>query len=107
MVDLASAYKKHGQLRKAEELEVQTMELRKRVLGENHLDTITSMANLAFTWKRQGLDNKALELMRECFRLQTLSLGSDHPHTVSSLSVLNEWETEILGFNFEVVSGYE
>jgi hypothetical protein len=32
-----------------EELEVQAMQTRKRVLGEEHPGTLTSMANLAFT----------------------------------------------------------
>jgi hypothetical protein len=30
------------------------MEMRKRVLGEKHPDTLTSMNNLAFTFKAQG-----------------------------------------------------
>jgi hypothetical protein len=40
----------------AEELEVQVMETRKRVLGAEHPDTLTSMGNLAFTCKSQGRD---------------------------------------------------
>ncbi|KAJ5128088.1 hypothetical protein N7448_008867 [Penicillium atrosanguineum] len=44
----------------AEQLEVQVMETRKTKLGEDHPDTLTSMANLAFTWKSSGHDAKAV-----------------------------------------------
>jgi hypothetical protein len=40
--------------KEAEELEVQVLETRKRVLGMEHPGTLMSMANLAFTWKSQG-----------------------------------------------------
>ncbi|CAA9959477.1 hypothetical protein PTMSG1_02895 [Pyrenophora teres f. maculata] len=45
----------------AEELEVQVMETRKKKLGADHPDTLTSMANLAFTWKAQGRSAEACE----------------------------------------------
>jgi Tetratricopeptide repeat len=54
----------------AEELEVQLMNTRKRVLGQEHPDTLTSMCNLAFTWKSQGRDVEAFELLNEYFLLQ-------------------------------------
>ena len=54
-------YKQHdldaliqGRCKEAEELQVQVMETTKRVLGERHPDTLTSMNNIAFTWKKQG-----------------------------------------------------
>jgi hypothetical protein len=41
-----------GRWKEAERLRVQVMESRKRVLGEEHPDTLTSMANMASTfWK--------------------------------------------------------
>jgi len=43
MANLAATYRSQGQWKKAEELEVQVMQM--RVLGEKHLDTPT-MANL-------------------------------------------------------------
>ncbi|RDK41730.1 hypothetical protein M752DRAFT_319773 [Aspergillus phoenicis ATCC 13157] len=52
MANLASIYWNQGRLKEAEELEVQVLELRKRVLGPEHPDTLASMANLAFAWKR-------------------------------------------------------
>jgi hypothetical protein len=64
-----------------EGLEVQVMETRKRVLGEEHPSTLTTMNNLAWT------------LMSECHRLLKQKLGVDHPNTTSSFETLKEWET--------------
>ena len=41
---------------------MQVMETRKRVLGDEHPDTLTSMANLAATYRNQGRWNGAEEL---------------------------------------------
>jgi len=66
----------------------------KRVLGEEHLDTLTSMDNLAFTLKGQDHNDKAISLMERCFQLQKKVLGPQHPYTTSSLKALNEWQLE-------------
>ncbi|OHW92815.1 TPR domain protein [Colletotrichum incanum] len=71
------------------------METRKRVLGDEHPDTLTSMANLAQTWNRQERRVDAIQLMRDCFRLRQRCLGVDHPHTKFSLSDLEEWEKNL------------
>ncbi|KAF2268799.1 hypothetical protein CC78DRAFT_454713, partial [Lojkania enalia] len=54
MANLASTYRNQGQWKEAEELEVQVMETRKRVLKDEHPHTLTSMANLASTYRNQG-----------------------------------------------------
>jgi len=46
----------------AEQLEVPVMETKKRVLGEEHLDTLTSTANLASTYRNQGRWKEAEQL---------------------------------------------
>lgn len=53
-----------GRWKEAEELEVQVMELRKRVLGPEHPDTLTSMSNLAFPCKGQGKIKNFLALIK-------------------------------------------
>lgn len=68
------------------------METRKRVLGEEHPSTLTSMANLAFTWEGKGRLHDALELMRQCVRLRQKVIGPDYPDTQSSLSTLHGWQ---------------
>ncbi|KAH7108963.1 hypothetical protein EDB81DRAFT_429921 [Dactylonectria macrodidyma] len=62
MGNLASAYRNQGQWKEAEKLEVQVMEMRKKVLGEERPDTLTSMSNLAVTYSNQGRWEEAEEL---------------------------------------------
>jgi hypothetical protein len=57
-----------GRWKEAEELGVQLMETRKRVLGEEHPDTLTSRHNLAFTLHSQARREKALALMETCLQ---------------------------------------
>ncbi|KAK2054987.1 hypothetical protein LY76DRAFT_663205, partial [Colletotrichum caudatum] len=90
--NLALIYWNQGRWKEAEELELQVIEIRKRVvLGDEHPSTLTSMANLAHTWKSQGRYVDAIRLMRDCFALQQRFLGVDHPDTRSSHSTLTEW----------------
>lgn len=70
------------------------METRKRVLGEEHPDTLTSMANLAFTLKSQICYEEAISLIENFFELQKRILGPEHPDTESSLQALHEWKNE-------------
>lgn len=48
--------------KKAEELEVQVMETSKRVLGAEHLDTLSSMTDLAMTYKELERQEEAEKL---------------------------------------------
>jgi hypothetical protein len=47
-------------------MEVQVMEIRMTVLGAEHPDTLTRMANLTFTLKGQGQVVEAITLMIIC-----------------------------------------
>ncbi|PVH92981.1 hypothetical protein DM02DRAFT_502270, partial [Periconia macrospinosa] len=51
------------------------METGKRVLGEEHPDTLSSMANLTHTWKSQSRNEEAILLIEKCFELQKRILG--------------------------------
>ena len=94
MANLASTYWNQGRWKEAEELQVGVMETRKRVLGEEHPSTLTSVNNLAFTWKAQGQDGEAINLMSECVHLRTRILGAIHPDTLSSSAAFTEWQTQ-------------
>jgi hypothetical protein len=94
MANLASTFWKQGRWKETEELEVQVMETRKRVLGAKHPDTLTSMNNLAFTFKFQCRNDEAISLLKTCLQLRKQILGPQHPNTVSSLKALNEWQME-------------
>ena len=45
------------------------MKTRKGVLGEKHLNMLSSMKNFTFTWKWQGQNAKAINFMVECVHL--------------------------------------
>ena len=52
------------------------METRKRVLGEEHPDTLTSMANLASTYRNQGRWKEAEELEVQVMETRKRVLGA-------------------------------
>jgi tetratricopeptide (TPR) repeat protein len=74
-----------GQYKAAEELEVQVMETRKKVLGDEHADTLTSMANLAATYSNQGRWREAEELDVQVMETRKRVLREEHPSTLTSM----------------------
>ena len=85
---VAFVYYEQGQWRSAEALEVVLMEKTKQLLGEEHPDTLTSMAYLAHTYWDQGCleEAEALELLVMKKRKQVL--GPEHPDTLESMENL-------------------
>jgi hypothetical protein len=77
-----------GRWREAEELFMQVMETRKRVLGEEHPDTLTSMANLASTYRNQGRWKEAEELEVQVMETRKRVLDDEHPDTLTSVANL-------------------
>ena len=73
---------------------MQVLETRKKVLGEEHPDTLWSMDNLAITVKSKGEDQKAIALMEECIEKRKRVLGQDHPYTKRSEKTLSRWRKE-------------
>ncbi|RYP30524.1 hypothetical protein DL767_006201 [Monosporascus sp. MG133] len=96
---------RNRELREAEELEVREMETRKTVLGPDHPDTLTSMANLASTYtnqgrtlvsmanlastyKSQGRFKEAESLEVQVMETRKTVLGPDCPDTLTSMANL-------------------
>jgi hypothetical protein len=77
-----------GRYKAAGELFVQVMETTKRVLGDEHPDTLTSMANLASTYRNQGRWNEAEKLEVQVMETTKRVLGDEHPDTLTSMSNL-------------------
>ncbi|KAH6612769.1 kinesin light chain [Boeremia exigua] len=84
----ATALYSDGQYKGAEELFVQVMETRKRVLGDEHPDTLTSIANLASTYWNQGRWKEAEELEVQVIETTKRVLGDEHPNTLTSIANL-------------------
>jgi Flp pilus assembly protein TadD len=70
MSNLAVNYIYQGRLKEAEVLQVQLLELNKKVLGAEHPNTLGNMSNLAMSYTNQGRLKEAEEL-----RVQLLELN--------------------------------
>jgi uncharacterized protein (DUF2164 family) len=88
MGNLASTYRNQGRWNEAEQLEVQVMDMRKKLLGAEHPDTLTSMANLASTYRNQGRWNEAEQLEVQVMDMRKKLLGAEHPDTLTSMANL-------------------
>ena len=85
---IADVYDEQGQWNKAEELRVAVMEKKKRLVGEDHSDTLSSMAHLAATYWNQGRWNDAERLEVLVMEKRMRLLGEDHSDTLSSMANL-------------------
>lgn len=77
--------------KEAEKLQIQVMQMSKRLLGEEHPDALVNMANLALTLLSQGQHDQAIPLMQNAVNLQTKILGLNHPTTTKSINALEQW----------------
>jgi len=72
----------------AEKLLVQVMEIRKKVLGADHPDTLRSIGNLANTYANQRRWNRAEQLEIQVVDMMKKVLGAEHPDTLRSMGNL-------------------
>ena len=86
--DCARALQSDGQYKRAEELYMQVMESRRRVLGSKHPNTLTSVNNLGSVLERQGKYEEAEAMHRRALEAREEVLGREHPHTLSSVYCL-------------------
>jgi tetratricopeptide (TPR) repeat protein len=64
-------------------LYLQALELRKRLLGEEHPHVATSLNNLAGLYYSQGRYSEAEPLYLQALEIAERSLGANHPNTVT------------------------
>ena len=84
----ALVLRENGDLNNAEQLAVQIMNMRKKLLGAEHPDTLTSMANLARIYRDQGRWNVAEQLEVQVMDVRKKLLGAEHPNTLNSMASL-------------------
>jgi tetratricopeptide (TPR) repeat protein len=84
----AMALSSDGRWEEAESLQVKDLEICSRKLGDDHPDTLTSMANLASTYRNQGRWEEAEELEVQVMESSKTKLGDDHPDTLTSMANL-------------------
>ena len=61
---------------------------RRRVLGDEHLHTLSSMDNLAIALRAAGQHGEAAAMHREVLAARRRVLGDEHPDTLSSMGNL-------------------
>jgi len=66
----------------------QAVEIRQRVLGPEHPDTLKSMNNLAIVLWHEGHYADAEKLHRETLDIRRRVLGPEHPDTLNSMNIL-------------------
>jgi tetratricopeptide (TPR) repeat protein len=84
----AAALYSDGRYNEAEELQVQVMQSKTRLFGNDHASTLTSMANLATTYCNQGRWEEAEELQIQVLQTRKRVLNDEHPSVLSSMSNL-------------------
>ena len=84
----ALVMKENGDWKNAEQLEVQVMDIRKKVVGAEHPNTLTTMSDLANTYLAQGGWNKAEQLEVQVMDIRKKVLGTEYPDTLTIMSSL-------------------
>ena len=67
---------------------MQVVAIWKTKLGEDHPDTLTSMANLALTYQHHSQWSEADALQLQMMASSKTKLGKDHPGTLRSMAYL-------------------
>src|SRR5438477_460051 len=85
---LQKVYFEAQRLRAAEEMQRLVMEARRKMLGDDHPETLTSMSNLSCTYTYQGRWKESEGLDLQIIAARRRLLGFDHPDTLTSMSKL-------------------
>jgi hypothetical protein len=95
MNNLASTLRAQGDLTGARALQESALAVRRRVLGKEHPDSLTSMNNLALTLRAQGDLAGARALEESALAIRYRVLDKEHPDTIVSAWNLFRTLTEL------------
>ena len=88
MLTMGNVYEKLGLYPQAHSLLAQAVDIRRRVLGPEHPDTLRTMASLGVNSFDQGRYAEAEKTLRETLDVRRRVLGPDHPDTLQSMNDL-------------------
>jgi tetratricopeptide (TPR) repeat protein len=83
---MGSLLQAQGKLAEAEPYYRDALEKRRRVLGEEHPDTLTSINNMGVLLESQGKLAEAEPYYRDALEKRRRVLGEEHPDTLSSIN---------------------
>ncbi|MEL7499997.1 MAG: serine/threonine-protein kinase [Planctomycetota bacterium] len=95
IASLATLYIHQGRFEDVARVHAEVLLHRRRVLGDENVETMTSMSNLGNTWRILGQFDKAEPLFLECLELRTKVLGEQHPDTAMAVSNLGRLYAEL------------
>ena len=78
----------NGDWKNAEQLGVQVVNIRKKVLGAKHPNTLRAMGNLAATYLNQGRWNEAEQVNVQVMDMSKKVLGAEHPNRLVTMGNL-------------------
>jgi hypothetical protein len=85
---MANCLHDQGQFSAAEDLQRDTIDRLRKLLGDSHPDTLTAQANLAIVMRAMGQEDDAERLRRQIAATMTRPpLGDNHP----SIVALRNW----------------
>ncbi|KAF8119870.1 P-loop containing nucleoside triphosphate hydrolase protein [Mycena galopus ATCC 62051] len=87
-LDYANMFRYAGRLREVAKLEVNTLEMRKKLLGDDHLDTLQAVHNLAGTYVQLGRFEEAEKLQLVVLEKRRKLLGDHHLDTLLTMNNL-------------------
>jgi tetratricopeptide (TPR) repeat protein len=70
------------------ELFFKALEIRERVLGEEHTDTAATYCNIGLVYDRKGDHDEALKWHFKDLKISEKVLGEEHPYTKGTLESL-------------------
>ena len=85
---MGDVYDNLGLYPRAQSLLTRAVEVRRRVLGPKHPDTLRSMNLLGFVLFEEGHYNEAEKLLRDTLEIERRVLGPEHPDTLRSMDSL-------------------
>ncbi|MEQ9483129.1 MAG: tetratricopeptide repeat protein [Coleofasciculus sp. F4-SAH-05] len=81
-------YSRQGRYSEAEPLYQQALQMRKKLLGDEHPLVVFSLNNLALLYSRQGRYSEAEPLYQQALQMRKKLLGDEHPDVATSLNNL-------------------
>src|SRR6266853_2086760 len=87
---MGTVYDSLGLFSRAKDLEQQSLDIRRRVLGPENPDTLNSMNDLADALNHDGHYAEAVKLNRETLEIRRHVLGPEHADTLNSMDNLGD-----------------